>query len=810
MISGAPFQTNTERCYAPLRATPIEAWWEILIASLLFTMVFLSGLSSAEQPTHNPKEQAERDRVDSLILAGIQQRKSGEYQKSIQTLDDALRLSRDSNYLKGENSGLGFLSLVYCVLKDYKKVLQLRLASLKLVREHPEIFRVSPFDEEPLSLGGVSAAYVWLKDFPSAIRYANESVSVATRRRDNRGDGLGRQLQRLGILLYLTGRYDEAEHNLRLAIDEFEWQVQPLGHLLPPHLPSTGQYDAELTASRWLQRALVAQHRTNEALVIAEGGRSRALAALAASHLQQRQSSTIPPPLSVEQIKQIVKSHQATIVEYSVVYKYDPDLLVEFSNFEDIRAAAILMWVIKPDGSIAFGQSDLPEEKESLTEMVSQARSSLGAYGRGRSQEAAAVLTDDDSALRKERLQLLYRVLIEPIQDRLPKAADAPIIFIPQDRLFFVPFSALQDESGKYLIETHTLFEAISIQMLGVSAQQQQRSAARPGTGVLVVGNPTMPKLQSEEGGLPMQLPSLPGAEKEARAIATLFATEPLIGSAASKENVLARMPSARILHFATHGLLDTSNGGYLSSLALAPSADDSGFLTIREFSGLTLNAEMAVLSACDTAEGKLSGDGVQGFSHAFSVTGVPSIVVSLWAIQDEPTAELMTEFYEGLQHKLNKAESLRHAMLLTMKRHPNPGSWAAFELIGEAEASTALQTAHGNSPESKLGDKEKTVGLALPGNIRDYSEEPDANFSDQVSLHFDTSMSIIDLVKFYRDIYLHEGLGEDKLLTQIEPNYFTLVFLGQWKDRTLVIQGTSDPAKREERTVSMRFEPIR
>ena len=153
------------------------------------------------------------------------------------------------------------LSLVYCVLKDYNKVLQLRLASLRLVRAHPEIFKFPQFDEEPWSLGSVSAAYVWLKDFPSATAYANESVSVAARRPDNRGDALGRQLQRLGLLLYLTGRYAEAERNLRLAIDEFEWRVRDLGHPLPPHLPSTGQYEAELTASRWLQRALVAQHR---------------------------------------------------------------------------------------------------------------------------------------------------------------------------------------------------------------------------------------------------------------------------------------------------------------------------------------------------------------------------------------------------------------------------------------------------------------------------------------------------------------------------------------------------------------------
>ena len=100
----------------------------------------------------------------------------------------------------------------------------------------------------------------------------------------------------------------------------------------------------------------------------------------------------------------------------------------------------------------------------------------------------------------------------------------------------------------------------------------------------------------------------------------------------------------------------------------------------------MKLNAELVVLSACDTGRGIITGDGVIGLSRSLISAGVPSVVVSLWKVPDEPTAALMTEFYRQLQFKPDKATALRQAMLTTMKKHPKPRDWAAFTLIGEAQ----------------------------------------------------------------------------------------------------------------------------
>lgn len=97
----------------------------------------------------------------------------------------------------------------------------------------------------------------------------------------------------------------------------------------------------------------------------------------------------------------------------------------------------------------------------------------------------------------------------------------------------------------------------------------------------------------------------------------------------------------------------------------------------------LNLKAELVVLSACNTAKGKITGDGVIGLPRAFILAGTSSIIVTLWFIPDAETGKLMPEFYRNLQGNSDRAQTLRQAMLITMRDYPHPRSWAAFTLIG-------------------------------------------------------------------------------------------------------------------------------
>jgi hypothetical protein len=210
----------------------------------------------------------------------------------------------------------------------------------------------------------------------------------------------------------------------------------------------------------------------------------------------------------------------------------------------------------------------------------------------------------------------------------------------------------------------------------------------------------------------------------------------------------------------------------------------------MREIERLKLSAELVVLSACDTAEGQLTSEGVTGFSRAFTLAGVPSLVLSLWSIPDAPTALLMQEFYSGVRHQRNKAQALRDAMLRTMRQYPNPGNWAAFELIGEAAASPALYGVRGNSPEVKadLDWRARFRRLVVvPEDITGLSELPDSS-ENGVELSFQTAFSGLQLRKLYCDTYLGRGLRQE--IAEGDEGSFHLWFLDEGNHRKIAVHG--------------------
>ncbi|MEH2368686.1 CHAT domain-containing protein [Nostoc sp.] len=388
------------------------------------------------------------------------------------------------------------------------------------------------------------------------------------------------------------------------------------------------------------------------------------------------------------QIKQIANAHQATLVEYSIIYSYSDQ---EAIGPKQPQGSELYIWVVKPTGEIAFREVNLKASKISLENLVPSSRASIGVRGSSdikRGGIRVERIIQDNGSSQQKSLKQLYELLIKPVEEFLPTDPNARVIFIPQGPLFSVPFAALMNTNGKYLIEEHTISTTPSIQILSLIHKQRQRIRGI-GQNDLVVGNPQMPSISVRPGEPPVRLSNLPGAEKEAVEIAKLLKTKPFIGSQATKKFIVQQMPQAKRIHLATHGLVDDSSGqlGIPGIIVLAPSGKDDGLLTANEILGMKLNAELVILSACDTARGKITSDGVDGLSRSFMIAGVPSLIVSQWSVSDSPTAELMIEFYRNLQNgKLDKAQSLRQAMLTVMRQNPNPRDWAGFILIGEAD----------------------------------------------------------------------------------------------------------------------------
>jgi len=424
-----------------------------------------------------------------------------------------------------------------------------------------------------------------------------------------------------------------------------------------------------------LVQVLVKLGSYEEALVASEKSRARAFADLLTARLLDQVSGVSETP-SIEKIQRIAAEQNATLIEYSLS-----------------SDKAIYIWVIKPTGEIEFRVSELQPSDSSLSEMVQLARDSLGVRGRG----LFGIVPRRER--QEQPLRRLYELLVLKIDDLLPKEPNASIIFVPQGSLFLVPFPALQDSEKRYLIEKHTILTIPSIQVLESTRKLKTEIQQSFLTDVLIVGNPTMP-LVSLGGKPPQQLSSLPGSEEEAQAIARLLNTQPLLGKDATKTVVTGRMASARIIHLATHGLLEyeaakSSVRSIPGAIALAPDSTaasesvpqelNDGLLTSAEILRLRLNADLVVLSACDTARGEITGDGVIGLSRSFISAGTPSIIVSLWEVPDAPTTELMIEFYRQWLQTKNKAQALRQAMLAMKTKHPDaPQAWAAFTLVGE------------------------------------------------------------------------------------------------------------------------------
>ncbi|MBO3460780.1 CHAT domain-containing protein [Aetokthonos hydrillicola] len=605
--------------------------------------------------------------ASSLGNLGVAYRYLGDYKKAIDYHNQSLVIKRAIGNREGEARSLGNLGLAYNSLGDYKKAIDYHNQSLVIKRA------IGNREGEARSLGNLGLAYNSLGDYKRAIYFHFQGWAIAKAIGDRQFEAIS--LNNLGLAHLRSGNPKVAEENLRTAIAVYELIRKDLGR---NDAFKISIFEAQARSYRLLQQALVAQKRQPEALLIAERGRAQALIELLAT--RQQLSSTLLPP-SLEQIQQIAEQQNATLVEYSIAWD---DLYI---------------WVVKPTGEISFEKVDIKKINLGKAAEDTRVTAANSAEGRGAAHDLLSGLVDKTrstlsrtysptpkiptlSCRENYCLQQMYKLLIQPIEKQLPTNPDSRVIFIPHESLFLVPFAALQDQNHNFLIEKHTISIAPSIQVLDLIHQQAlklQSSASAAENSLrdaLIVGNPMMPKLKP-----------LLWSQKEAEMIAELLKTQALTGKQATLAVVKQRMQKARIIHLATHGLLDDLKDVQIpGKVALAPSNGDDGFLSANDVLNLDLKASLVVLSACDTGWGRITGDGVIGLPRAFITAGVPNIVVSLWQVGDKSTAFLMPEFYRQLQHNHDKARALRQAMLATMKKYPNPSDWAAFVFIGEAD----------------------------------------------------------------------------------------------------------------------------
>ena len=289
----------------------------------------------------------------------------------------------------------------------------------------------------------------------------------------------------------------------------------------------------------------------------------------------------------------------------------------------------------------------------------------------------------------------LYALLIRPLERELTGAL--ALCIVPDEALWRVPFAALMDGRGRFLIERTAIFHAASMTVYAAMAKPHEAPVVSEHQ-VLAMANPTLDhdvekQLTSYFRGT--SFGALPDAEREVDAIRGLYGSSNCVvlkRGEATEARAKEEMQGPPILHFATHGVLDDRNPLYSRLLfARDAQAGDDGSLEAWEIARLKIDADLVVLSACDTARGMIGGgEGVVGIAWSFFAAGARSTVAASWKIGSRSASEVMVGFYQALRSRegqpLAKARALRDAQLQfihsTNTRHPF--HWAAFVLLGD------------------------------------------------------------------------------------------------------------------------------
>ncbi|XP_028400832.1 tetratricopeptide repeat protein 28-like [Dendronephthya gigantea] len=283
-----------------------------------------------------------------------------------------------------------------------------------------------------------------------------------------------------------------------------------------------------------------------------------------------------------------------------------------------------------------------------------------------------------DSCSDENSLKKLFDFLIQPIRDAVK---GNKLIVVPHGPLFFVPFSCLIDENGRYLSQSYSIQVTPSLHTLTLTKEQSQDLGF-----ALFVGNPKVGH------GTDFIADDLPKAAEEVVSLSKLFTARPLVNAEAKKQVVIGLLSGASIIHIAAHG--EPERGEIILAPDLSANEQssslpnqDSYVLTQQDITSISLQARLVVLCCCHTGKGEISPEGVIGIARSFLAAGARSVLATLWGIDDDATKEFMEVLYGELLQETPVCEALRRAMNFFQQHEREDyrsfSIWAPFTLFG-------------------------------------------------------------------------------------------------------------------------------
>jgi CHAT domain-containing protein/Tfp pilus assembly protein PilF len=669
---------------------------------------------------------SQRGVANSYLNLGAVARTQKDYGKAFEYYSKALQLSEAMGSLDLQAQALSYLGILCNYKKETAKALETLARAATLFKSSNAKMGLMEV------LYNQALTYLTQQKAEDALQIAEQAYGLASESGNRFIQWNAKELA--GRALLSLGQPERAQRQFEEAIQIAEtMRAQAAGD----ESEQAGLFEELVSPYFGMAKSLMAQNESAEAFYYSERAKGRVLLdvlqngradvkkAMTDAERKEEERLRIEMASLNTQISQAAQSArpeltklnalksrlQNTRLEYdafrNALYAAHPELKVKRGDAQIIKAeesaalvadanTALLSYFVVGDATYLFVLTKatnragvelksytLPISHDALAEQVAAFRNQLGAR---------------DPEFRQPARRL-FELLLKPAQAQLQGKTN--LVISPDASLWELPFQTLVTGANRYLIEEASVSYTPSFTVLREMIKQRRNLTAQPAKATLLaIGNPAISQKTSERTKASRRdekLEPLPEAEREVKLLGQVYgATESRVytGAEAREDRIKGEASDYRILHFATHGILNDATPMYSYLVLAQGDKNEDGLLEAWELMETELRANLVVLSACETARGRVgAGEGVIGLSWALFVAGSPTTVVSHWKVDSAGTSELMLAFHKSLnagsenhRARLSTAGALRSAALNLLKstEYRHPFYWAGFSVVGD------------------------------------------------------------------------------------------------------------------------------
>ncbi len=621
------------------------------------------------------------DRLDEAAAhnnIGIVHRELGNLEKSIESFKSALGIDTELKTRWGMAYDMRNLGISYERMGRLKEALESLNSSLTLSRE------IGERKNEGMTIYSLGMLYMRMEKADEASKSLKEACTIG--REVNLPEVTWRSLKAQAALLIQKNRPADAYMELKEAINT----VEKMRGRIKVDEYKTGFLENKTDLYEEMVLLLLGMGRVEEAFNYAERARSRNFIDMLGNQKVNLKSAASQRLLDternlrgrIENLEERARGNAALQEELTKARKEYEALLIDIKD----ESPELSSFVTVEPPTLPEIRKTIPKDTSLVEYMVTKEGVVIWTVGSNRIESTIVPIGRETlkekvvryremmervTPLEKESLEL-YNLLVKPVEQLIDGTKYIGII--PHDVLHYLSFSSLFD-GKRYLIEAHPIFYSPSASVLKMIVDRNVGATGRmPIQRLLVIGNPDLGDSAYD----------LPFAEREAGSIGREYdGSELLLRKEATETKVKEDIGKFNGIHFASHGVYDSATPLF-STLKLTRDDANDGNLTANEVFSLNLNASLIMMSACQTGLGKLTtGDEIIGLNRAFIYAGAPSVISTLWRVNDAASAMIVKRFYRNYKNN-DLAESLRLAQMAAKEYYPHPAYWAGFGLTGD------------------------------------------------------------------------------------------------------------------------------